>query len=64
MSPPSLLFRSPRVALRKEVVIQLGIAGENKENENMGLDFPINIENRLNLSTTAHVIRIIVVTIY
>ena len=29
------------------VAIQLGgIAGENKENENIGLDFPINIENR------------------
>ena len=35
------------------------IAGEKKENENTGLDFPISIENRLNLRTTAHVIRII-----
>ena len=40
-------------------LIPLYIAGEKKENENIGLDFPISTENRLNLSTIAHVIRII-----
>ena len=37
----------------------LCIAGEKKENENTGLDFPISIENWFNLSTTEHVIHII-----
>ena len=40
-------------------LIPLYIAGAKKENENIGLDFPISTENRLNLSTIAHVIRII-----
>ena len=35
------------------------IAGEKRENENTGLDFPISIEDWLTLSTTAHVIHII-----
>ena len=30
--------------------------------QNIGLDFPISIENWLNLSTTAHMTRIIFVT--
>ena len=47
------------MALRKEAQISRGLtllAGEKKENENIGMDFPI--------SANAHVIRIIVVTIY
>ena len=35
------------------------IAGEKKENENTGLDFPTSIENWFNLSTIEHVIHII-----
>ena len=45
--------------LESKFLIPLYIAGEKKENENIGLDFPITTENRLNLSTIAHVIRII-----
>ena len=37
----------------------LFIAGEKKENENTGLDFPISIENWFNLSTIEHVIHIL-----
>ena len=45
--------------VESKFLIPLYIAGEKKENENIGLDFPITTENRLNLSTIAHVIRII-----
>ena len=45
--------------VESKFLIPLYIAGEKKENENIGLDFPISTENRLNLSTIAHVIRII-----
>ena len=45
--------------IESKFLISLYIAGEKKEKENTGLYFPISIENRLNLSTTAHVIRII-----
>ena len=37
----------------------LCVAGEIKENENTGLDFPISTENWFNLSTIEHVIHII-----
>ena len=45
--------------IESKFLIPLCIAGEKKENENMGLDFPISIENWLTLSTTALVIHII-----
>ena len=54
-----LLFDDKEFIIESKFLIPLCIAGEKKENENIGLDFPISIENRLNLSTIAHVIRII-----
>ena len=54
-----LLFDDKEFITESKFLIPLYIAGEKKEIESIGLDFPISIENRLNLSTTAHVIRII-----
>ena len=45
--------------MKVDFLIPLCIAGEKKENENTGLDFPISIENWFNLSTIEHVINII-----
>ena len=54
-----LLFDDKEFIIEGKFLISLCITGEKKEIENIGLDFPISIENRLNLSTIAHVIRII-----
>ena len=54
-----VVWRQGIFFIESKFLIPLYIAGEKKENENTGLYFPISIENRLNLSTTAHVIRII-----
>ena len=54
-----LLFDDKEFIIESKFLIPLCITGEKKEIENIGLDFPISIENRLNLSTIAHVIRII-----
>ena len=54
-----LLFDDKEFIIESKFLIPLYIAGEKKKNENMGLDFPISIENRFNLSSIAHVIRII-----
>ena len=54
-----LLFDDKEFIIESKFLIPLCIAGEKKEDENIGLDFPISIKNRLNLSTIAHVIRIV-----
>ena len=54
-----LLFDDKEFIIESKFLIPLCIAGEKKENENIGLDFPISIENWMTLSTIAHVIHII-----